>query len=112
MTKVISLSDFISSLLQVFIFGSSWVPNYPLKVMKKILLSYWNNHGSLRHINFTRLYIIVGFGVVATKHHEKGDFLLEYVGERIDKEEAEKRERRFPENKIFEVFKRNGQKEL
>ena len=34
----------------------------------------------------------IGYGVVATRDFEKGDFILEYTGERIDENVASERE--------------------
>lgn len=39
-------------------------------------------------------FIISGFGVVTTKAFPSGSFILEYVGERISVQEAEKREKK------------------
>ena len=33
-------------------------------------------------------FIVIGFGVLAKKSFKKGDFILEYVGERIDENEG------------------------
>lgn len=37
-------------------------------------------------------FVEIGFGVITTTEFGKGDFLLEYVGERIPKDEADRRE--------------------
>jgi len=38
--------------------------------------------------------VFIGFGVVATRKFQKGEFLLEYVGERINGNEAKIREQK------------------
>jgi len=50
-----------------------------------------------------------GFGVVATRDYQKGDFLLEYVGEQITQEEGERRQRKYAGNKMF-FFSFKGKK--
>lgn len=42
-----------------------------------------------------------GFGVFASIDFSSGDFLLEYVGEKITPHEAEQRQKSFHGNKIF-----------
>ncbi|XP_021341581.1 N-lysine methyltransferase KMT5A-A-like [Mizuhopecten yessoensis] len=46
---------------------------------------------------FKIIYVnaVKGYGVFATKEFKKGDFLLEYVGETIDEEEAVARENKY-----------------
>lgn len=52
----------------------------------------------------------VGFGVISKTGHAKGDFLLQYAGEKLPKQEGEKRMEKSGENKIF-FYKHQG-KEL
>ena len=53
---------------------------------------------------------VVGFGVFTTEVFKKGDFLLEYVGERLSVSEAEEREKKYPENKLF-FFNHKGRQQ-
>lgn len=39
-------------------------------------------------------FCFVGYGIFTTRNFQRGDFLLEYVGERIHKDEAVKREKK------------------
>ena len=55
------------------------------------------------------LCLFAGFGVFVKQEHFKGDFLLEYVGERLSEEEGERRERKYPENKMY-YYTHNGKK--
>ena len=50
---------------------------------------------------------ISGYGVFSIQQFEAGDFLLQYVGEKISVEEAERRQKRGAENKMF-FYKYNG----
>lgn len=53
-----------------------------------------------------------GRGVVATRHFEKGDFVIEYVGELISIAEANKREEKYAEldaGCYMYYFKHNNQ---
>ena len=45
--------------------------------------------------------IFVGFGVFAKSSIRKGDFLLQYSGEKITSEEAALRQKKTAENKMF-----------
>ena len=47
------------------------------------------------------LIVYVGIGVFSTTHHTRGDFLLQYAGEKLQKKEGEERLRKSCENKIF-----------
>ncbi|XP_052695823.1 uncharacterized protein LOC128174270 [Crassostrea angulata] len=42
-----------------------------------------------------------GFGVFSVAEHAKGDFLLQYAGEKITKNEATERMKKSTENKFF-----------
>ncbi|XP_060575813.1 N-lysine methyltransferase KMT5A-like isoform X2 [Ruditapes philippinarum] len=59
---------------------------------------------------FDNCLLISGFGVFSKTPFEKGDFLLEYAGERISIEEAEVRERKNPANMMF-YFSYNGKRQ-
>ncbi|KAL3870153.1 hypothetical protein ACJMK2_038236, partial [Sinanodonta woodiana] len=45
-------------------------------------------------------------GVFTTKQFSRGDFLLEYAGERINSEEAEKREQSYRRKQRKETYNR------
>lgn len=51
----------------------------------------------------------LGFGVFAKEQLLRGQFLLQYVGEKISCEEAMQRERKSAENKMF-IYTYKGQK--
>nr|XP_047130473.1 uncharacterized protein LOC105843290 isoform X3 [Hydra vulgaris] len=51
-------------------------------------------------IKVTLINSDIGYGVVSTKKFEKGDFLLEYAGEKISEFEALQRDKKYKKNKI------------
>ena len=41
------------------------------------------------------IHLLSGFGVFANTHFSKGEFLLEYIGEKISQAEAARRENKY-----------------
>ena len=58
-----------------------------------LILAICNTYTGLLTI-YVHCYCNSGVGVFANQHFKAGDFLLEYVGERMSKKEGEYRERR------------------
>lgn len=54
-------------------------------------------------------FVFIGYGLFAQKDFSQGDFLLEYVGDRITPEEAKKRDKTYARNKVNKCFIYNFQ---
>jgi SET domain-containing protein len=65
----------------------------------------------MRLLTRNSLYKNSGVGVVATQPFKAGEFLLEYVGERISKTEGEEREKRL-KLRFYLFYFRHGEKSL
>lgn len=84
------------------------------KVRRKEIIGsdqYWCQSG-LDQDGFSKQFInkYIGFGVFATKHFARGDFLLEYVGEHISLGEANKREKRRKSTRCYMYYYRHKEK--
>jgi len=62
----------------------------------------------------TKSWCVLGYGLFAREEINKGDFLLEYRGELIDIDEAEKREKEYIDRRLgsFMYFFSHGGKQL
>ena len=64
---------------------------FDLSTITKCLSGLFTKH------HFTGFYLPSGRGIIATEGFCKGDFLLTYTGELLDKNEAEERETTYKE---------------